>query len=144
MQGKIVRLDPLGRRVLSSQAQAKLSLPAGEAPAPDLNCRRCHGTGITPARTTDGSLVFRACGSCRSADLCVMVCESGEGDWIAVRDLQEAGARGASPIDALLAVERKIHPSLSVFSPRYLLDEEAEREAEASQTPGTRSASTPG
>lgn len=144
MQGKIVRLDPLVRRVLSSQARATLPTGRVERAEPEYNCGKCYGTGIVPVPTRNASVVFRTCRVCRSDDLYVLVCESGEGDWIAVRDIPHAAARGGCPVEALLSLERRIDPNQSVFSAQYLVREAADRGAQPVANSGAQSAPGPG
>ncbi|MEW6751778.1 MAG: hypothetical protein AB1505_12495 [Candidatus Latescibacterota bacterium] len=126
MEPKVVRLDPLVRRAVSSQAgqaAADLHHPEGGPAPPALECGACHGTGVVPGWTGDGDLIFKTCRSCRTDDLFAVIGPTGEGDWIAVRDMAHTWGRGASPVEALLAMEHRTDPRFSVFSPRYLIPE---------------------
>lgn len=121
MSNQVLRLDPLVRRAVTSQAHGQLQLRSAEEADHLSRCRTCYGTGIVPHNLAGSRLSFGPCTDCRSSELYVLVCQTGEGDWLAVRDIPGAWGRGGSPIEALLAVERRVDPAQSLFCPRFAL-----------------------
>ncbi|MFA6109412.1 MAG: hypothetical protein WDA75_11645 [Candidatus Latescibacterota bacterium] len=121
MSNQVLRLDPLVRRAVTSQAHGQLQLRSAEEAAHLSRCRTCYGTGIVPRNLAGSRLSFGPCTDCRSSDLYVMICQTGEGEWLAVRDIPGAWGRGGSPVEALLAVERRVDPAQSLFCPRFAL-----------------------
>ena len=121
MSNQVVRLDPLVRRAVGSSGGGQLQKRSAEEADHLSLCRTCYGTGIVPRKLGGGRHCFGPCAECRTAELYVLVCQTGEGDWLAVRDIAGAWARASSPVEALLAVERRVDPAQSVFCPRFAL-----------------------
>lgn len=131
MTHQVLRLDPLARRAVEAQGQCPAA--AGQAADPS-SCRNCYGTGIVPRWGFGSHLSFGPCSACRSCDLFVFIGPTGDGDWVAVRDLPGSWGRGRSPIDALLAMERQTDPAESVFGPRFALPLPADEPAVSAPT----------
>jgi hypothetical protein len=121
MSNQVLRLDPLVRRAVTSQAHGQLQLRSAEEADHLSRCRTCYGIGIVPHDLAGSRLSFGPCADCRSPEMYVLVCQTGEGDWLAVRDIPGAWGRGGSPVEALLAVERRVDPAQSLFCPRFAL-----------------------